>query len=771
MLVDAERVSHANYRDMIALRLTENHEHLEKLIWDMQDALDNLVSEGQKQVDCLGEIEGLIGNAAQGKAEKEASPAQGKEDREEVRETRTMSRSTEREDKSTQCGEVIDDTYNIAALEERHCQYMLEVLSHLRYTLEILSPFDIDRPGLAKYLPETKQFRVRLKGTIRELNAKLVEIVIQPKSKGGHLIVARNKGISPVSPTRMSPLVSPKSLPQVKMMRSPGLMFPMSEPLVLNMHLRLKTLEPFTLHQTRPLPQSIHPATKAKYAEVEYIQALVPELSDSRFNITDLLHPEMNTDEFYMHTYFTANGKNVSAKEWEQVEEDVTSKLHLCKFMLRRRKYLKMLFLSYNMESMSTVKDMLSMEFVTFIKLLKDTMLLTPSFDLLTAAKVFYLSCIKSKSLPQSTDPENERKWFKHLLNSYHFKTNYRLFLPNFLECLVRLTYYHPRFSKMATLKPGERVELLYKRHLKPLARLTQGYFYASLLRDIHVNDVLVQHEVMLHEIFTGYTLKLTNTEKLLDFVGKDHKMDLHKYYSFLSNAGVLMEAEIVQIGNADIEEEINQITELKSGNEAGNSANQPIFRQNQANLAVLKETAIRFPSSMFEREENKLIKIKASRNTRLAGAREIVLLPFYRPVRSALAVDKLTAFSFFVTVMNSVDSLFTLSPKQLTDTDFCLDFREFVDVVGMLGILYWKSVIRCLDISLVEGLSTFLKIIIDKFRYMREFRGFSPDEKDKLSIGLIKLRLNTLQEVQRKPIITKTMLPQERFIQRRDSI
>lgn len=592
--------------------------------------------------------------------------------------------------------------------------------------------------------------------------------MIQPRAKAGHMLVSRAKMQSPHM--SRSPVGSPKALPQLKLMKNSSIIFPLSEPLVLNMSLRLKTLDPFLLQRTRPLPQSFQPAIKARYYEVEHIQSIMPEIADSRFNISDLLHPEMTADQFFLNSYFVGSGKDITETQWSRAEEDVMVSLQLHRLLLRHRKYFKMLFLSYNMESMSAVTDMLSMDFATFVKLMKDVMLLTPSFDLIAAAKVFYLSCVPSKELQHAENAESERKWFKHLLSSFNFKANYRLRLSNFLESLVRLTYHHPRFSKMTTLRPSERLDLLYKRCLKPFARLTQGHFYTSLLQDIHVIDVLSQYESSLCDIFTGYTVKLTASEKLCDFVGKDKKMDLHKYYSFLSNAGILMEAEIVQVGNADIEEEINQLNEMQTGLDTHGKDHSP-FRPNQSPHASLKETAIRFPSSMFERVENKLVKIKASRNTRLSGTREILLLPFPRPIRSVLSVDKLTAFSFFVSVMQSTDGLYLLNPKTLSDLDFCIDFREFVDLVGMLGILYWKSVTRCLDMSLVEGLVTFLKMIIEKFKYMREFRGLSPAEKDKLSLGLLKLRLGPLAEVQRKPIMTKTMLPQDRFTQRRDSI
>jgi hypothetical protein len=164
----------------------------------------------------------------------------------------------------------------------------------------------------------------------------------------------------------------------------------------------------------------------------------MPEIADSRFNISDLLHPEMTADQFFLNSYFIGSGKDITETQWSRAEEDVMVSLQLHRLLLRHRKYFKMLFLSYNMESMSAVTDMLSMDFATFVKLMKDVMLLTPSFDLIAAAKVFYLSCVPSKELQHAENAESERKWFKHLLSSYNFKANYRLHLSNFLESLVR---------------------------------------------------------------------------------------------------------------------------------------------------------------------------------------------------------------------------------------------------------------------------------------------------------------------------------------------
>ena len=50
---------------MVSMKLMENHEKLEKLIWTMQDALDEVVSETVRQGDCLDEIEDLFESVQQ----------------------------------------------------------------------------------------------------------------------------------------------------------------------------------------------------------------------------------------------------------------------------------------------------------------------------------------------------------------------------------------------------------------------------------------------------------------------------------------------------------------------------------------------------------------------------------------------------------------------------------------------------------------------------------------------------------------------------------
>jgi hypothetical protein len=656
---------------------------------------------------------------------------------------------------------------------------MLEVFGHLQFTVELLSPFEIERPKRSKLVPllgsnSHAEHRLKLRGSIADLNAQLADILIQPKSAAGHLLSLRNRTIctisKPSSPRiSASPKPASRSGREQQKPRTAAYVLPATDPIPINVHLRLKTIDPFLMQQTRPLPTCFHPSLKLKYSEIEYIQSLMPEVADIRFNLSDIIRPNMRADEFYVQRYFTEDKPPQNEEKLKQVEEEVTACLRLYRFMLKRKGFLRGLFASYNMESMQAVKNMLSMDFATFVRMLKDCLLITPAFDLLYAAKIFYLSSVKSKEMPVS-DPENQRKWLKHLLNSYEFRHQYRLRLPNFLESIARLAVYHPRFQRLS-LAPDEKLHLLYRRYLKPNARLAQGSFYKTLLGDIHINSLLQQYQQSLYELFQGYTAKLTVPEKVCDFIGKDGRMDLHRFYSFLSNAGLLMDADIVAVGNDDIEEEIERLNDLKPAEER-HKFESPVIRRNQAMHAALRETTIRFPSSMLERLENKHLKMRAARNTRLSGfSRDPPILPFYRPVKNSLQVDKLTAFGLFVAVLKAGEAVFLLEPDRLDDSDFCIDFEEFVQLVGMLGILYWKTVRKCLDLSLAEGVGSFLKGLIEVLKYMREFRALTAAERTQMCKELLSNTVAPLSEVQTKPLITKALVPQERFVQRRDSV
>lgn len=57
-------------------------------------------------------------------------------------------------------------------------------------------------------------------------------------------------------------------------------------------------------------------------------------------------------------------------------------------------------FISYNLEHIRFVKDIMSMPFAAYHKLLKDLMLITPEFDVYDALQVFYIAFSNTKSVP-----------------------------------------------------------------------------------------------------------------------------------------------------------------------------------------------------------------------------------------------------------------------------------------------------------------------------------------------------------------------------------
>ena len=129
-------------------------------MWAMQDALDSIAVEGQKQVECLVEIEDLF--------EAVKKPGARKVQEKQAEELGTcdtlvsasvevapLGKPVETAEKSTQASDVKEDVVNLGLLENRHCEYMLEAFHHLRFSLEIVSPVEIDRPERSQPIPES----------------------------------------------------------------------------------------------------------------------------------------------------------------------------------------------------------------------------------------------------------------------------------------------------------------------------------------------------------------------------------------------------------------------------------------------------------------------------------------------------------------------------------------------------------------------------------------------------------------------------------------
>jgi hypothetical protein len=140
--------------------------------------------------------------------------------------------------------------------------------------------------------------------------------------------------------------------------------------------------------------------------------------------------------------------------------------------------------------------------------------------------------------------------------------------------------------------------------------------------------------------MFDGYQTKLSDVEKVTDFTERHGKLELRKFYALLANSGILLDADIEQRVADDVDAEMMKINGTDK-------------RKTQLHTAKIgKASTIRFPSTLFEKAENKNLKIVATKNVRSSGPSSSISLPFYRPLRAKFLVDKLTIFNFFISVM-----------------------------------------------------------------------------------------------------------------------
>ena len=533
-----------------------------------------------------------------------------------------------------------------------------------------------------------------------------------------------------------------------------------SNDLEVAVHFRLISVDPFLVTQTNSYPRARHLPLMHVYDQIEEIQWKVPELADIRFNVKDILPLGLTQDDVHLIKYFHSKS---SLSTLTQEYQNATSYFQLLSSLRRHHTVLRNAFLSYNVESMQTLPDLLMMNFSTFVSLLKDTMLLGTDFDVLDAAKVFYLSYVSSKKLPDSA-VSDEKSWLRALIMGSSFKENYNLRFPNFLEALVRLTAGHPRLVRLLHVPLSEKFNLIYKRDLKPNMRLIPALLYLPLLRDPFIMRVIYVHEVELYSMFDGYQTTLSDVEKLTDFTERHGKLELRKFYSLLANSGVLLDADIEQRVDDDIDVEM-----IKIG--GGDGKRKGVKK----NVAAGKASTIRFPSTLLEKAENKNLKIVATKNVRSKDPGSHLSLPFYRPLRGKFLVDKLTVFNFFICVMKVISTqtntdLFLADPRLVSDQHFVISFSEFCETIGLLGLHFWKTTVACEDLSMSEGVSYFIKILIERHRFYRDLRGLT---SKKLMMESKELMSSFSQYALRSdlPLITKALLAQDRFIQRRVSV
>ena len=560
---------------------------------------------------------------------------------------------------------------------------------------------------------------MRLEGTLEELNCELSLLTLVQRSE-----TQRGSVVAPIEVGKTGKRVVFSRQKYSRAGTASTSQPVASTDIDLNFHLSLLNIAPLQAVQSRTFPRYYHPATKKIYDQLVYIQWVMPEIADTQFNIDDLLPLAQAKDRFYAEHYFLINKEDKTAETEALVYRDVKQRVRLYSYICHRRRKFRNIFTSYNLENMQLVRDILSMNFATYLRFLKDLLLLNNTFDVIEAVKVFYQSAVHSKQLPDFT-AGNEKKWLTDLLRSFNFESNYRLKLPGFIESLVRIAAVHPRFRRINSLSLCERFVLLYKKVIKPNVRLVLGLHYKKLLSDVHVIDTMAVFETDLQEIFQAYHLQLPERSLLLDFKSRHHRLPLSNTYSLFGDQHLLRPGEIIGRGGDSLEQDIETIKDdeidtfhVKKPTVKGTL--RQILARNRGNKKFYRPNEIRFPSSSTANVDYYSERIRSRENFHSAQA-NFQLLPFSRPLRNELLLDRFELFSFFLSALEvsftqGGEELFLSSISEVTDDDFVLDFSEFVNLVGLIGIHYWKTVAENRDLSLVEGLFTFLKQFVTRF-------------------------------------------------------
>lgn len=419
--------------------------------------------------------------------------------------------------------------------------------------------------------------------------------------------------------------------------------------LKLSVNLKLANLDPFKIIETRELPDFYLPETRRKYEEIEYIQWKMPELADTRFNIDDVMARRFNREYVSLLTYFNIDSEKITPQVMLDIDREVSERLLVYKFLYSKKMALRRIFLSYNIEGVQYVKDVLRMGLTSFVKLLKDSMLISKEWDVIEAVKVFYLSYTNHKKLPNRPG-EDHRRWLRMLVKSYNFKQNYKLCISKFIEALVRITQYHPRFSKLTHLSLHQKFLLLYQQNIKPNSRLLQGFFYLRLLNDTHVRDTLARFTPKLYELYESYMTKIAPSKLMYDFKLQHGKLELSQFYSFLRHNDILIDSSFKP--NDPEQSEIPELRDTEPKNTHSDTSTRldsytPITYQPD-----IRETVIRFGSSLLNKYENKNVRIHSFLYNTTNHHAHTQLLPFKRPSKNNFRIDKYTAYAFFITVL-----------------------------------------------------------------------------------------------------------------------
>jgi hypothetical protein len=132
--LDYKDGTYTNLRSIQQLNLPKQQQDLENLVWRAQDALNDLVVESETQRDCLVGIEKLFKLLEPVHKPAEQASAPG------------VAEAIKTHELGVQVGSVGENLPYFRDMEFKFYKRMMESFYHLRFTVEIVSPFEIHRP-------------------------------------------------------------------------------------------------------------------------------------------------------------------------------------------------------------------------------------------------------------------------------------------------------------------------------------------------------------------------------------------------------------------------------------------------------------------------------------------------------------------------------------------------------------------------------------------------------------------------------------------------
>jgi len=125
--------------------LQDKQANLEKMVWDLQDVLDNLLHEGSSQMKYLGDIDSMLAhlddklNISPVRKSTTTIKSAKNTDRDYERFETRQSLKKNMMDVGVQTIDSLEHLAQIRELEKRHYRYMMETLKNLRFKIDITS--------------------------------------------------------------------------------------------------------------------------------------------------------------------------------------------------------------------------------------------------------------------------------------------------------------------------------------------------------------------------------------------------------------------------------------------------------------------------------------------------------------------------------------------------------------------------------------------------------------------------------------------------------